>query len=186
MTDAQIRAWLDQEDMMVANMIREHGWYIQYVMGDPAERTTSIAHTIGLFGIGGPELVLLGSSPGTASGVLNEVGRRVNAGEVLLPGQLLTFEDWPHRVTVEEVPNPGAIVYGANRHYKRPDHASVPAFQLTYDDLGGRFPWGTTGISIPTGSSRGRAPTRRERVTRRLGGGRAGCAGHGPRHGAQA
>ena len=141
MTDSQIRAWLDQEDMMVANMIRAHGWYIQYVMGDPGERTTSIAYTIGLFGIGHPELVLLGSSPGTASGVLNDVGGRVKAGEKLVQGQLLTFEEWPHRVTVEEVPNPGDILFGANRHYKRPDHASVPAFQLTYDDLGGRFPW---------------------------------------------
>jgi hypothetical protein len=84
MTDSQIRAWLDQEDMMVANMIRAHGWYIQYVMGDPAERTTSIAYTIGLFGIGHPELVLLGSSPGTASGVLNDVGGRVKAGETLV------------------------------------------------------------------------------------------------------
>jgi hypothetical protein len=54
---------------------------------------------------------------------------------------LLEFDNWSHRVTVEEVPNPGEIVFGANRFYQRPDEASVPVLQLTYDDLGGRFPW---------------------------------------------
>jgi hypothetical protein len=122
-------------------MIREHGWYIQFVMGDERERKTSIAYTIGMFGFGHPELVALGLDPGDASALLNEVGRRVKAGGNLIAGELLEFDAWAHRVTVEEIPNPGAIVFGANRHYRRPDEASVPALQLTYDDREGRFPW---------------------------------------------
>jgi hypothetical protein len=140
-TDPQIKAWLDQEDARVASMIREYGWYIQFVMGDPREQKTDIAYTIGLFGLGHPELVVVGLDPGSAGGLLNEVGRRVKAGSNLVPGVLLTFDEWPHRIVVEEVPNPGEILFGANRHYQRPDEVSVPAFQLTYDDLEGNFPW---------------------------------------------
>jgi hypothetical protein len=42
---------------------------------------------------------------------------------------------------VEEVPNPGEIVFTANRHYQRPPEFSVSVFQLSYDDTSGRFPW---------------------------------------------
>ena len=66
---------------------------------------------------------------------------RVRAGRDLVPGELLEFEGWSHRATVEEVPNPGEIAFAANRFYQRPDEASVPLFQLTYDDREGRFPW---------------------------------------------
>jgi hypothetical protein len=141
MIDPQITAWLDQEDADVSRMIREYGWYIQFVMGDERDRKTSIAYTIGMFGYGHPELVALGLDPGDAGALLNEVGRRVKAGGNLIAGELLEFDAWAHRVTVEEIPNPGAIVFGANRHYQRPDEVSVPAFQLTYDDREGRFPW---------------------------------------------
>jgi hypothetical protein len=54
---------------------------------------------------------------------------------------LLTFEKWPHRIVVEAVPNPGEIVFAANGHYQRPDEASAPVYQLSYDDTAGRFPW---------------------------------------------
>jgi hypothetical protein len=139
--DPQIRAWLDQEDSAMTRMIRENGWYIQYVIGEPARKRPSIAYTIGLFGMGHPELVVLGADQGTTAGLLNEVGRRVKAGSDLVPGELLAFDEWPHRVTVEVVPNPGEILFGANRHYERPNEVSVPALQLTYDDVAGRFPW---------------------------------------------
>jgi hypothetical protein len=139
--DPQTTAWLDKEDSMVTRMIREHGWYVEYVIGEPDELITSIAYTIGLFGMGHPELVLLGADPETAMGLLNEIGRQIKGGGDLVPGELLTFEAWPHRVTVEVVPNPGQIVLAANRHYERPNEASVPAYQLTYDDRDGNFPW---------------------------------------------
>jgi len=59
----------------------------------------------------------------------------------LIPGEVLTFEQWGHRIAVEQLPNPAQILFSANRHYRRPDEASVPAYQLTYDDLEGHFPW---------------------------------------------
>ena len=156
--DPAIQAWLDQEDKQTVEMIRRYGVYIQYVGGDhcsacarlgqarpsgePDEpREAPFAYTVGLFGIGHPELSIVGVDPGTASTVLNDVSARVRAGHDLVPGELLTFEKWTHRVTVESVPNPGEIAFAANQFYRRPDEYSVPMYQLTYDDRSGCFPW---------------------------------------------
>jgi hypothetical protein len=54
---------------------------------------------------------------------------------------LITSEDWQRRIIAEQVPNPGEIVFAANRHYWRPPEHSVPVLQLSYDDEAGRFPW---------------------------------------------
>ena len=75
-------------------------------------------------------------------------GERVRAGESLLPGQLITFAEWPYRIIPEEVPNAGGIVFGANDFYRRPAEFSVPVLQLSYDDLDGQFPW-QAGYSAP-------------------------------------
>lgn len=139
--DLSMQSWLDQEDARTREYVRRHGWAIEYVIGSPKKRRTSIAYTVGLFGLGHPELVILGADAGTAAGVLNDLGDRVRSGADLLPGQLLSFAEWPHRITVEVVPNPAEVLFAANRYYQRPDEASVPALQLTYDDRGGRFPW---------------------------------------------
>jgi Domain of unknown function (DUF4262) len=42
----------------------------------------------------------------------------------------------------------GADRVEANRFYLRPDEASVPVLQLTYDDRPGRFPW-EPGYAVP-------------------------------------
>jgi hypothetical protein len=148
--DISTQTWLEQEDAYVSTTIRKHGWCIQYVGGDSCSRPgcecgpddgPPIAYTIGLFGLGHPELLILGAPPPTAGRVLNTLGNRIRAGTNLIHGQLVTFEDWPHRIICEQVPNPGEIVYGANRHYQRPSEASVPVLQLSYDDTSGRFPW---------------------------------------------
>jgi hypothetical protein len=140
MTDLQMQAWLDQEDEFVAQTIRKYGVFLQFVSGEPGG-PAAFAYTVGLFGLGHPELVILSVDTGTAGGVLNQLTARIRVGDNLVPGGLLSFEEWTHRVTVEELPNPGEILFSANRHYQRPDEASVPAYQLTYDDKHGRFPW---------------------------------------------
>jgi hypothetical protein len=141
MNDAQIQAWLDQEDTMVAQTIRKHGLFIAGVTGERDDWPPSFAYTVGLFGLGHPELVVLSMEADSACGLLNELGDRIRSGDNLVAGQLLTFDDWPHRIVVEELPNAGRVVLCANRHYQRPPEVSVPAYQLTYDDLHGRFPW---------------------------------------------
>lgn len=141
MTDPQTQAWLDQEDMMVAQTIRKHGVLIEWINGDEHDVPPAFAYTVGLFGLGHPELVVCSLEPHSSSGLLNHLSERVRGGDNFVAGQLLMFEEWPHRVVVEHLPNPGEILLVANRHYQRPPEASVPAYQLTYDDLGGRFPW---------------------------------------------
>lgn len=140
MSTSQVQSWLDQEDAHTADVIRRHGVYIQYVGGDPDAHQMPFAYTVGLFGIGHAELAVIGITPHTASALLNEVSARIRAGENLVPGMVLAFDGWAHRVIVEEIPNPGEIAFAANRFYQRPDEYSVPLLQLTYDDLGGRFP----------------------------------------------
>lgn len=150
MTDPQTQAWLEQEDSHVSAVIRRYGWFIEYVApagcdhpgcADEARGGPPFAYTIGLFGLGHPELLLLGVPPGIAARIFNDLGERIRAGADLVPGELITFDRWEHRIIPEQVPNPGDIVYGANRHYRRPGKYSVPVLQLSYDDMAGRFPW---------------------------------------------
>lgn len=147
---ARIQAWLDQEDARIKTVIRRHGWAIEYIGGGCCsapgcdgsdDEGPPFAYTVGLFGLGHPELLVFGLDPDTTGTLLNELGSRVRGDDALIPGQMLTFEDWEHRVVPEVVTNPGEIVFSANRFYQRPDEYSVPVLQLSYDDLSGRFPW---------------------------------------------
>lgn len=149
--NARTQAWLDQEDARITSVIRRHGWAIEYIGGGCCSAPgcdggdddgPPFAYTVGLFGLGHPELLVFGLEPGTAMHLLNALGDRIREDEeTLLPGQLLTFDEWEHRVIPEVVPNPGEIVFSANRFYQRPSEFSVPVLQLSYDDLSGRFPW---------------------------------------------
>ena len=144
------QAWIDQEDARIAETIRHSGWAIQYIGGDtcsrpgcdcPPDGRPPFAYTTGLFGLGHPELLIVGVDPATAAGVLNTLGAQIREGETLMPGLVIAFPEWPHRVIPEPVPNAGDIVLGANSFYQRPPEHSVPVLQLTYDDTEGRFPW---------------------------------------------
>jgi hypothetical protein len=149
--DSRTQAWLDQVDANITAIVRRYGWYIEYVGGGCCDRPgcdggadddgPPFAYTVGLFGLHHPELLIFGVPPGTAVDVLNDLGERVRSGTTLLPGQLIAFDTWPHRIIPEDVPNPGEIVFTANRYYRRPDEYSVPVLQLSYDDTAGRFPW---------------------------------------------
>jgi len=143
-------AWLDQEDARTAECIRRYGVYLTYVGGGGCVPGCSggddtggpaFGYMVGLFGLGHPELVIVGTDADTAGGVLNDLAARIRKGANLVAGELITFDDWPHRIVPEQLPNPGGILFAANRFYGRPSWASVPALQLSYDDMGGRFPW---------------------------------------------
>ena len=142
MTDAQTTAWLDQEDTHLAQLVRTHRWAVQYVF--PCEEDSSappFGYTIGLFGLGHPELVVVGLGHANTHAILQRVAGLVAGGRDLVPGELLAFPDRPDGLVVEELPNPGEVLFGANRHYRRPDEHSVPAFQLTWQHRDGTFPW---------------------------------------------
>lgn len=148
--NARMQAWLDQEDARIRSVIRRHGWAIEYIGGGCCsvpgcdggdDDGPPFAYTVGLFGLGHPELLAFGLDAATTAGLFNTLGERIRDDDALIPGQMITFEEWSHRVIPEEVPNPGEIVFSANRFYQRPAEYSVPVLQLSYDDLNGRFPW---------------------------------------------
>ena len=139
--DPQTTAWLDQEDAHLAQAIRTHRWAVQYVGAGDGPDEPAFGYTVGLFGMGHPELVIVGLGPDNTHGILQRVAAMVAGGRDLVPGELLTWSDWGGRLVVEELPNPGQILFVANRHYRRPDEHSVPAYQLTWDHRDGLFPW---------------------------------------------
>lgn len=148
--NARIQAWLDQDDARIKSVIRRHGWSIEYIGGGCSvpgcdgddNEGPPFAYTVGLFGLGHPELLAFSLDADTTCWLFNTIGASIRDGdEGLIPGQMLAFEDWEHQVIPEEVPHPGEIVFGANRFYERPPEFSVPVFQLSYDDYQGRWPW---------------------------------------------
>ena len=150
MTDPQTTAWLDQEDTHLAQLIRAHRWAVQYVVpgdcadcDDPCDDDGGppFGYTVGLFGLGHPELVVVGLGHDNTHAILQRVAALVAGGRDLVPGELLTFPDRPDGLVVEELPNPGEVLFVANRHYQRPDEHSVPAYQLTWQHRDGTFPW---------------------------------------------
>jgi Domain of unknown function (DUF4262) len=140
-TDPQTTAWLDQEDARLAQVIRAHRWAIQYVFAGEEPDEPAFGYTIGLFGLGHPELVLVGLGPEHTHGILGRVAGLVGDGRDLVPGELLSVEGWNGRLGVEELPDPGEVVLGANRFYERPAEYSVPAYQLAWTHPDGLFPW---------------------------------------------
>ncbi|UOY03529.1 DUF4262 domain-containing protein [Blastococcus sp. PRF04-17] len=139
--DPQTTAWLDQEDAHLARLIRTHRFAVQYVDAGDEPGEPAFGYTIGLFGLGHPECVVVGVGHDSAHGILGRVAADVTGGRNLLPGELLAWPEWEGRLVVEEVPNPGEILLGANRFYGRPPEYSVPAYQLTWCHADGTFPW---------------------------------------------
>jgi hypothetical protein len=110
---------------------------------------------VGLFGLGHPELVLVGLGTETTHSILNRVADVVAGGRNLVAGELLTWPDWPDlRLVVEELPNPGEVVLVANRFYERPVEYSVPAYQLTWAFPDHCFPWEGNGPDEPDAQPR--------------------------------
>jgi Domain of unknown function (DUF4262) len=139
-TDPQITAWLDQEDAHTARTIRAHGWVVQYVGEGEEPDEPPFGYTIGLFGLGHPELVVVGLDRDPAFGMLQLVAGLVRDGRDLVPGELLDLGGRGQLVP-EVCPNPGHVVLGANRFYRRPPAHSVPALQLAWCHGDGSFPW---------------------------------------------
>lgn len=57
--------------------------------------------------VGSPGVADIRRPPGHGAGVLNTLGRRVRSGDHLLPGQVVTFTEWPHRIVPELGSQPG-------------------------------------------------------------------------------
>ncbi|WP_186808286.1 DUF4262 domain-containing protein [Agrococcus baldri] len=144
-SDAQTLAWLDQQDRRTTEIIRAHGWAVEYIFGEA--NSPPFAYTIGLFGLGHPELIVFGLDSGSAMRILNMLAERVEANQDLRPGEIAELEGTSTRIRVDPFPHPERALFAANRFYQRPDEASVPALQITWD-VDGAFP-GEPEYSLP-------------------------------------
>ncbi|WP_366917470.1 DUF4262 domain-containing protein [Microbacterium thalli] len=81
-------ARLHQERRRVAETIRRCGIAAENVIGDPERREPSFASSIGLFGLGRPEVLVSGLSDGNAGALITDVVAHVRAavGAGQLPG----------------------------------------------------------------------------------------------------
>ena len=77
-TDPQTTAWLDQEDAHLAALIRRARFAVQYVGPGDLSTEPAFGYTIGLFGLGHPELVVVGRGSSATHALLDAV-----AGEVV-------------------------------------------------------------------------------------------------------
>ncbi|SFO05010.1 protein of unknown function [Geodermatophilus obscurus] len=138
-TDPQTTAWLDQEDAHLAAVIRRTRFAVQYVGPGDLPTEPAFGYTIGLFGLGHPELVVVGRGSSATHTLLDAVAGEVVAGRSVVPGELLEVSR--EELVAEECPNPGEVLLSANRWYRRPAEHSVPALQLTWAAPSGCFPW---------------------------------------------
>ncbi|GAA3880967.1 DUF4262 domain-containing protein [Tessaracoccus defluvii] len=100
---------------------------------------TAFAYTVGLFGIGHPELIVFGLDAESAYGTLYWFFDEVKRGRVLAPDEIVSPPGSDTRFLVERFPNPGSVVFAANRFHGRSRRSSVPVYQLTWD-VAGAFP----------------------------------------------
>lgn len=147
-TEAQIRAWSDQQNAWQRDTIRTHGWAITAVFGEGVD--PPFAYTVGLSGYAGhPELVIVGLPSGVSGRLLNDYGERVRAGERLRAGDLVidAHVGLPLRL-IGVTDSMQAEMLDANALYQGADGRPIPALQVVWSDRGGRFPW-ELGYSVP-------------------------------------
>ncbi len=148
-TDAQIRAWSDQQNAWQRDTIRRHGWAITAVFG--GEEHPPFAYTVGLSGFGGhPELIITGLPPESCGRLLNDYGERVRAGERLQAGDFVfdAAAGLPLRL-IEVTDSLQAEMLDANALYRVPGRRPIPALQVVWSDRSGHFPW-EPGYCVPT------------------------------------
>lgn len=162
-------AFYDRQRSLITDHIRTTGVHLTYVSSDadcdccrevgavpdaadpfadetghvpeslPARLTVPLCYTTGLTGVGHPELVIVGLPPDVSMFLLNAVAHQVTGHHRdLIPGLPVPDLEWD--LMVQEIPNPGMILFDANGYYDRPWQASVPALQVIWPDEDGRFP----------------------------------------------
>jgi hypothetical protein len=118
-------------------IIAEHGWAVRRVVPRIDDTDAlEFAYTIGLTGLGHPEVVIYGLPVDTAHALLNDIGSRVRTGQRFGPGQVvigLVENDVPIAfLVVQDTADLTAVeqIYGA-----------VHALQMVWPDRHSHFPW---------------------------------------------
>ena len=121
----------------VRDIVAEHGWMIQAVMGGDGE--PGFAYTVGLAKYNHPEFIVFALHPDTAQSVLNGVGEQVRDHENFVPGRYTTIlgNDMPaHLVRCDPAETAKRLTVARVIH-----GGPVDALQIVWPDKERRFPW---------------------------------------------
>jgi Domain of unknown function (DUF4262) len=121
----------------VAAIMRARGWAVQTVHGGAS--APPFAYTVGLTNFDRhPELVIVGVDHETAAAILDELSRRVQAGERLTAGQRLEgLDETEYPMVLLAVTDPASHLVVARRLLGE----ELTALQVVWPDPDGRFPW---------------------------------------------
>jgi len=123
--DADARMW---------GLIDRYGWAVQCI--EPSRRSPSWGYTVGLSGLGLPELVATGLKPDRLMNLLNALAAHVVHAEAPEPGSQVHLIDGPLLEFVE-LSQPTAHLFTAVRMFG----PRIRAIQAVYADDRGQWPW---------------------------------------------
>ncbi|MFC8176779.1 DUF4262 domain-containing protein [Streptomyces sp. NPDC057325] len=129
----------DHMDLTVIKNVQQHGWHVVMVPED--EIGPGFAYTIGLAHThGGPELATFGLDVPVMHRMLNTLGEKSAAGEVLADGQSHSDVVHGYQVALGQVHGSWhRIFFGqAIGFYRRPP---LPVLQVAWPDAEGHFHW---------------------------------------------
>ncbi len=142
-------AWRDSADAdwqlqdgledTIRDNIAAHGWHV--ILSPADAEGPAFAYSIGLFArYGQPEILISGLAPDLMHGLINDIGKRIKAGENLVAEKhcsaLLQGHDCVFR-PVARSHYPDYLGY-ARRYY---EDDRFPAMQCFWSDKSRRFPW---------------------------------------------
>lgn len=119
-------------------VVDRYGHAVRCVMDDDEGEDRVVAYTVGLSARDHPELMLTGLPSSSAIWLLNQLGGRVHAGEVLRAGSVLDAgeaDDEPHPVVLFEAEDDHELGVVEMLYGDR------PTLQVIWTDSTGRFPW---------------------------------------------
>lgn len=123
----------------ITETINAHGWAVQGVLPNVGDSDPiPFCYTVGLTGLGHPEIIVFGVDPEKAGiTLLNELGERVRAGRAFshgeVPRNLLAGGYDPVLINVTDLTQ----LTVARRIYNE----SITALQLVLPDKNNRLPW---------------------------------------------
>jgi len=118
----------------LSRVVEQFGWAVLHGGGAPGDPRWS--HTVGLTGLGHPEVIVVGLPFEAGETYLNLVGEAVRAGARFTPGTTTTaLTDADSPVVFLPVSDTGRLAV-AEQFY-----GSVEALQLVWPDSAGTLPW---------------------------------------------
>jgi hypothetical protein len=115
------------------------GWTVTAVLPDH-DGEAHVAYTVGLTGIGAPELVITGLRPELAHAILGDLAQRALAGQRWTHRQQLDDLLLGHPAVIIDGTPTGQIVPGTA--YAMYGRNNVRLQQIVWPDPADRFPWG--------------------------------------------